>query len=360
MTSETPQPRPEAPAAPTAPAEGGAPRPPAPMAPRGPRPSYGGGRPSYGGGGGDRGGSGGPGGPRRPRRKVCSFCVDKVQKIDYKDVGRIRRYISERGKIDPRRKSGSCAKHQRMLTTALKRARFMALLPYTADHVRGLMSPQARAMAGGPPPPKPERGPWRPAGSSAPRATSVPQASSDPLLGRSFLRRVRPHRKVLRRCRRARPPPAAAPQAAAAAARGRATSSRRRSAELVASRVSVVGLRRREERRDERHVADDDAEGEQRDADRDPALGSLERERDRAAAQDPSPEPNSSDSQRRDDDANAVVNGVTASRPDRTSHSVAAANSAAGMTKSVPVRRIPGTARGTRRSAAGTSRRRPR
>jgi small subunit ribosomal protein S18 len=144
--------------------DAGAPRPAAPMAPRGPRPSYGS-RPSY--GGGDRG-AGGPGGPRRPRRKVCSFCVDKVQKIDYKDVGRIRRYISERGKIDPRRKSGSCAKHQRMLTTALKRARFMALLPYTAEHVRGLMSPQARAMAGGPPPPKPERGPWRPAGEFRP------------------------------------------------------------------------------------------------------------------------------------------------------------------------------------------------
>src|SRR6266849_7908586 len=116
------------------------------------------------GSGGSGGRYGGPPGLRRPRRKVCTFCVDKVQKIDYKDVGRIRRYISDRGKIDPRRKSGSCAKHQRMLTTALKRARFMALLPYTADHVRGLMSPQARAMAGGPPPPKPERGPWRPAG----------------------------------------------------------------------------------------------------------------------------------------------------------------------------------------------------
>jgi small subunit ribosomal protein S18 len=111
----------------------------------------------------DRGGGRfGPGGLRRPRRKVCSFCVDKVQRIDFKDVGRIRRYISERGKIDPRRKSGTCAKHQRMLTAALKRARLMALLPYTADHVRGLMSPQARAMAGGPPPPKPERPPYRP------------------------------------------------------------------------------------------------------------------------------------------------------------------------------------------------------
>src|SRR5438552_7259391 len=131
-----------------------------------PRPPY---RPREGGSGDrdrdrDRGGGrsfGGPPGMRRPRRKVCTFCVDKVQRIDYKDVGRIRRYISDRGKIDPRRKSGTCAKHQRMLTTALKRARLMAMLPYTAEHVRGLMSPQARAMAGGPPPPKPERPPYR-------------------------------------------------------------------------------------------------------------------------------------------------------------------------------------------------------
>src|SRR5512142_2527134 len=140
MSSEIPQQPSDAPAG------EGAPRPAAPMAPRPARPSYGGGRPSYGDRG-DRGDRGGPGGARRPRRRVCSFCVEKVQRIDYKDVGRIRRYISERGKIDPRRKSGTCAKHQRMLTAALKRARFMALLPYTAEHVRGLMSPQARAMA---------------------------------------------------------------------------------------------------------------------------------------------------------------------------------------------------------------------
>ncbi len=94
--------------------------------------------------------------------------MDKVQKIDFKEVGRIRRYISDRGKIDPRRKSGTCAKHQRMLTAALKRARHMALLPYTAEHVRSLMSPQARAMAGGPPPPKPDRPPYRPGGYGAP------------------------------------------------------------------------------------------------------------------------------------------------------------------------------------------------
>jgi len=138
-------------------------------------------------GGDDRGGDRPRyGGPRRPRRKVCAFCVDKVQKIDFKEVGRIRRYISDRGKIDPRRKSGTCAKHQRMLTAALKRARHMALLPYTAEHVRSLMSPQARAMAGGPPPPKPERPPYRPGGYGAPGgfrpagAPQPPQAASAP------------------------------------------------------------------------------------------------------------------------------------------------------------------------------------
>ena len=131
-------------------------------------------------GGDDRGGDRPRfGGPRRPRRKVCAFCVDKVQKIDFKEVGRIRRYISDRGKIDPRRKSGTCAKHQRMLTAALKRARHMALLPYTAEHVRSLMSPQARAMAGGPPPPKPDRPPYRPGGYGAPggfRPAGPPQS----------------------------------------------------------------------------------------------------------------------------------------------------------------------------------------
>src|SRR5438874_13443958 len=132
-------------------------------------------------GGDDRGGDRPRyGGPRRPRRKVCAFCVDKVQKIDFKEVGRLRRYISDRGKIDPRRKSGTCAKHQRMLTTALKRARLMAMLPYTADHVRGLMSPQARAMAGGPPPPKPERPPFRPAGEFRPAGAPFPRRDAPP------------------------------------------------------------------------------------------------------------------------------------------------------------------------------------
>ena len=71
---------------------------------------------------------------RRPRRKVCQFCVDKVEHIDYKEIARLRRYINERGKILPRRMSGTCAKHQRALTTEIKRARQMALLFYTSAH----------------------------------------------------------------------------------------------------------------------------------------------------------------------------------------------------------------------------------
>ncbi len=70
---------------------------------------------------------------RRPRRKVCAFCVDKIGSIDYKDIGRIRKFVTERGKILPKRMSGVCAKHQRQLTTAIKRARHLAMLPYTAE-----------------------------------------------------------------------------------------------------------------------------------------------------------------------------------------------------------------------------------
>lgn len=78
--------------------------------------------------------------PRRPRgkkkpfhrRKVCRFCVDKVNEVDYKDLKVLRSFITERGKLVPRRISGSCAKHQRLITQAVMRARYMALLPYTA------------------------------------------------------------------------------------------------------------------------------------------------------------------------------------------------------------------------------------
>jgi small subunit ribosomal protein S18 len=69
----------------------------------------------------------------RKRRKVCQFCVDKTQDIDYKDTAKIRRYISERSKILPRRTTGVCAQHQRQLMIAIKRARQIALLPYVTD-----------------------------------------------------------------------------------------------------------------------------------------------------------------------------------------------------------------------------------
>lgn len=70
---------------------------------------------------------------RRSHRKSCRFCADKVTHIDYKEIARIKMFISERGKIVPRRITGNCAKHQRALTNAVKRARVLALLPYTAD-----------------------------------------------------------------------------------------------------------------------------------------------------------------------------------------------------------------------------------
>ena len=70
-----------------------------------------------------------------PRPKVCSFCTEKTE-IDYKDIPRLRSYISDRGRIEPRRRTGSCAKHQRRLALAIKRARYIALLPYTQAHIR--------------------------------------------------------------------------------------------------------------------------------------------------------------------------------------------------------------------------------
>ena len=71
-----------------------------------------------------------------PKRKVCFFCKGKIETIDYKDPAELRRYISDRGKIEPRRRTGTCAKHQRFLATAIKRARHLALLPYVAAHIR--------------------------------------------------------------------------------------------------------------------------------------------------------------------------------------------------------------------------------
>lgn len=71
-----------------------------------------------------------------PKRRVCTFCVEKTDEIDYKDIDKLRRFISERAKISPRRRTGTCAKHQRVLSVALKRARHLALLPFTPKHIR--------------------------------------------------------------------------------------------------------------------------------------------------------------------------------------------------------------------------------
>ena len=69
------------------------------------------------------------------RRRVCAFCVEKVEYIDYKDFGRLGRYLSDLAKVEPRRRSGTCSRHQRALAVALKRARFLARLPYTPEHI---------------------------------------------------------------------------------------------------------------------------------------------------------------------------------------------------------------------------------
>ncbi len=86
-----------------------------------------------GGGRGDSRDGGRPMRHRRSRRKVCAFCADKVEMIDYKDTARLRKFISERGKILPKRMSGNCARHQREMTIAVKRARHIALLPFTGE-----------------------------------------------------------------------------------------------------------------------------------------------------------------------------------------------------------------------------------
>jgi small subunit ribosomal protein S18 len=74
--------------------------------------------------------------PRQIRRKVCKLCVEKIETIDYKDDRRLSRFITDRGKIVPRRISGACARHQKQITLAVKRARILALLPFTSDQLR--------------------------------------------------------------------------------------------------------------------------------------------------------------------------------------------------------------------------------
>ena len=140
-TPTAPQPQPYG-----APQTAGAPRPGGPPRPGGSRPGGGSGyrpggpsgpRP----GGGTRPGGGGvrPRGRYGPRRRVCSFCVEHLKTIDYKDVDRIRRFISDRAKIEPTRNTGVCAKHQRLLSTAIKRARHLALLPFVPNPALGGM-----------------------------------------------------------------------------------------------------------------------------------------------------------------------------------------------------------------------------
>ncbi len=70
---------------------------------------------------------------KKPRKKVCAFCADRVERIDYKDIARLRKFMTERSKILPRRVTGNCAFHQREMTTAIKRARQVALIPYVSD-----------------------------------------------------------------------------------------------------------------------------------------------------------------------------------------------------------------------------------
>ena len=102
--------------------------------PSGPPRAGGGFRP----GPGQRPGGGRPPGRYAPRRRVCTFCVEHAKTIDYKDVERLRRFISDRAKIEPTRKTGVCAKHQRLLSTAIKRARHIALLPFVPNPSIGM------------------------------------------------------------------------------------------------------------------------------------------------------------------------------------------------------------------------------
>jgi small subunit ribosomal protein S18 len=81
---------------------------------------------------------------RKPKRRYCAFCKDKVDYLDYKDVNMLRKYMTDRGKIKPRRVSGNCAQHQHQLSTAVKRAREMALVPYTVPVVSNKVDGKGR------------------------------------------------------------------------------------------------------------------------------------------------------------------------------------------------------------------------
>lgn len=84
------------------------------------------------------------GGKYIPKRKVCTFCAEKINNIDYKDPVKLRQFISDRGKIEPRRRTGTCAKHQRGVSMAIKRARHLALLPFVPGHIQRMGGSAAR------------------------------------------------------------------------------------------------------------------------------------------------------------------------------------------------------------------------
>lgn len=134
------------------------------------------------GGRGGRGGGGGRFGGRGGRRKVCAFCVDNTIVIDYKDPMRLRRYVTERGKIEPRRKTGTCARHQRRITVAIKRARHLALLPFTGDHARGASygAPVPQAAREQAPAPAPEAPAAENSAAPEPAVEAAPEAAADP------------------------------------------------------------------------------------------------------------------------------------------------------------------------------------
>jgi small subunit ribosomal protein S18 len=115
---------------------------------------------------------------------VCAFCADKIDEVDYKDIARLRRFLSERGKIEPRRKTGTCAAHQRTLNVALKRARHLALLPFTAEHIRvtGIVVREPSAGRGRfqrPPQEPPAEGGEAPREAAEPAAETTPEAPAE-------------------------------------------------------------------------------------------------------------------------------------------------------------------------------------
>ncbi len=124
-----------------------------------------------------------------PRRKVCAFCADKNLAIDYKDPSKLRRFLTDRAKIEPRRKTGTCARHQRKLTEAIKRSRYLAMLPYTGEHIRwsggvGVRSESERRSRRddrGPRQPMEPREPQPQAAQQAPEPAPAPEAAPEPV-----------------------------------------------------------------------------------------------------------------------------------------------------------------------------------